>query len=516
MRVEEFLEHSAHRAPHKTALICQGSRLTYAEVDQLSDRLAGALIEKGVRRGDRVVVFLDNSVEAVVSIFGILKAGAVFIMANSTTKAEKLAYMMNNSEAVGLIAHVRQGPVFAEIENHSPSLRVIVTAGSGHDTVSGNRVTVLPWDEALHPLTGHRPAPGIDVDLATIIYTSGSTGFPKGVMMTHLNMVTAATSITQYLGNTADDVILNVLPLSFDYGLYQVLMGFKVGGTVILEKSFAFPQLILNQLRDAKVTGFPIVPTMAAILLQINTLAPGQFPHLRYITNTAAALPPAHITQLRRIFPSTKIYSMYGLTECKRVAYLPPDQLDIRPTSVGKAIPNTEVYIVNERGQRVGPGEIGELVVRGAHVMKGYWKLPEDTKRALKPGWIDGETVLYSGDFFRADEEGYLYFVGRKDDMIKTRGEKVSPTEIERVLYMLTDVLEVAVVGVPDEILGQAIKAMIVLRDGAHLTENEILLHCRLHLEDFMVPQAVELTHALPKTDSGKIQRRGLPIESRR
>jgi len=287
-----------------------------------------------------------------------------------------------------------------------------------------------------------------------------------------------------------------------------------VGGTVVLEKSFAYPQLILNQLRDEKVTGFPIVPTMAALLLQMSTLTPGQFPHLRYITNTAAALPPAHIKQLQRLFPSTKIFSMYGLTECKRVAYLPPDQLDVRPTSVGKAIPNTEVSIVNERGEKAGPGEIGELVVRGAHVMKGYWKLPKETERALRPGWVDGETVLYSGDLFRADEEGYLYFVGRKDDMIKTRGEKVSPTEIEHVLYALTDVLEAAVIGVPDEVLGQAIMAVVVLREGAQLTDKEILAHCRQHLEDFMVPQTIDIRRTLPKTDTGKIQKRPASIEA--
>jgi len=512
MRVEEFVGRSARLTPHKTALICQAQRLTYQQIDHLSDRLADTLVAQGVRRGDRVVVFLDNSAEAVVSIFGILKAGAVFIMANPTMKIEKLSYIINNAEAVGLLSHARQEPIVAEAANQSDSLRVIIAVGSQPRTNAG-KLAVLSWDEALLPRAGHRPAPGIDIDLATIIYTSGSTGFPKGVMMTHLNMVTAATSITRYLENTAADIILNVLPLSFDYGLYQILMGFKVGATVVLEKSFAYPQSILHLMHEERVTGLPLVPTMVAILLQMKTLAPGQFPHLRYITNTAAALPPAHIKQLQGLFPSTSIYSMYGLTECKRVAYLPPDQLNARPTSVGKAIPNTEVFIVNERGERVGPGETGELVVRGAHVMKGYWKLPKDTERALRPGWLPGESVLYSGDFFRADEEGYLYFVGRKDDMIKTRGEKVSPTEIEHALYTLTDVLEAAVVGVPDEILGQAIKAMVVLREGSPLKDKDILAHCRLHLEDFMVPQSVEIHQALPKTDTGKIQKRPSPAQ---
>lgn len=515
MQVEEFLEQSAARTPQKIALVCGGRRFSYGELDRLSNRLANALRAEGIRRGDRVAMFLDNSMEAVVSIFGVLKAGAVFLVVNPTTKADKLSFIMNNCRAAGLLSHTKQWPTVSEIEDRSPLLRVLIVAGAGNQAITGNRIKVLQWDAALQAQADHRPLKaGIDIDLATIIYTSGSTGFPKGVMMTHLNMVTAAASITQYLENSAEDVILSALPLAFDYGLYQILMGFKAGGTVILEKSFAYPQVVIEKLLQEHVTGFPIVPTMAAILLQMKTVTPGQFPHLRYITNTAAALPPAHITQLRTLFPSTKIYSMYGLTECKRVSYLPPEQLDIRPASVGKAIPNTEVAVVDGKGERVGPGEVGELAVRGAHVMKGYWERPEETAKALRPGWVPGETVLYSGDLFRMDEEGYLYFVGRKDDVIKTKGEKVSPTEVENVIYGIPDVLEVAVVGAPDDILGQAIKALIVLREGAQWTENDILSYCRKHLEDFMVPHHIELTRALPKTDTGKIQKRRLPIES--
>jgi acyl-CoA synthetase (AMP-forming)/AMP-acid ligase II len=369
-----------------------------------------------------------------------------------------------------------------------------------------------------HDTSGGVPAKRcIDIDLAALIYTSGSTGNPKGVMMTHLNMVTAARSITQYLENTHDDIILSALPLSFDYGLYQILMGFLAGATVILEPSFAYPQVILERLSLENVTGFPLVPTMAAILLQMKGLSPGRFPRLRYITNTAAALPPSHIERLRGLFPATRIYSMYGLTECKRVSYLPPDQLAIRPSSVGKAIPNTEVYIVDERGGRVGSGTVGELVVRGAHVMKGYWEKPEETDRVLKPGPLPGEKVLYTGDLFRMDGEGYLYFVGRKDDIIKTRGEKVSPKEVEAVLYTLPEVKEAAVVGVEDPILGQAIKAVLVLADGAALSERDVMRHCAARLEDFMVPKSVEFRSSLPKTTTGKISKRelGLPTGGR-
>jgi acyl-CoA synthetase (AMP-forming)/AMP-acid ligase II len=238
-----------------------------------------------------------------------------------------------------------------------------------------------------------------------LIYTSGSTGFPKGVMMTHQNIDAAATSVTTYLANTPDDIILSALPISFGYGLYQVLMAMKVGATLVLEKSFAFPQAVLNRMKHESVTGFPLVPTMAALLLQMRDLQPGQFPALRYITNAAAALPPAHIVRLRELFPHATLFSMYGLTECKRCTYLPPAELARRPESVGIAIPGTEAYLVDDEGRRLAFGSSGELVIRGPHVMKGYWENPEATAQALKPGPLPNEMVLYTGDLFRTDAD---------------------------------------------------------------------------------------------------------------
>jgi long-chain acyl-CoA synthetase len=261
------------------------------------------------------------------------------------------------------------------------------------------------------------------------------------------------------------------------------------------------------------VTGFPIVPIISAILLQMD-LTKYHFPCLRYITNTGAALPTHHIMKFRELFPQTHVYSMFGLTECKRVSYLPPSQLDIRPTSVGKAMPNVEVYIVDEQGHRLPPGQIGELVVRGSNVMKGYWELPEETEKVLKPGPLPGERVLYAGDLFRMDAEGYLYWVGRKDDIIKSRGEKVSPKEIENALYSLGGIAMAAVVGIPDKVLGQAIKAVITLKEGAHLTEKEILRYCAQHLEEFMVPKLVEFRTSMPRTSTGKIYKKELVIAS--
>jgi acyl-CoA synthetase (AMP-forming)/AMP-acid ligase II len=309
-------------------------------------------------------------------------------------------------------------------------------------------------------------------------------------------------------------VILAVLPISFDYGLYQVLMAAKLGATLVLEKSFAFPQAILNRIAEEKVTGFPLVPTMAALLLQMKDLRPGEYATLRYITNTAAALPPAHIARLQELFPTTTLFSMYGLTECKRCTYLPPAELTRRPESVGIAILGTEAYIVGDDGFPLPFGSTGELIIRGPHVMKGYWENPSATAKALRPGPLPHEMVLYTGDLFRSDEEGFLYFVGRKDDIIKTRGEKVSPKEVENVLYALSGVREAAVVGVPDPVLGLAIKAVVALDTFAALSAADVIRHCARHLEDFMVPKLVEFRDQLPKSENGKIARRQIEAES--
>jgi long-chain acyl-CoA synthetase len=285
-------------------------------------------------------------------------------------------------------------------------------------------------------------------------------------------------------------------------------MAMRMGCTLILEKSFTFPAAIFKKVREEGVTGLPLVPTMAAIILQMKDIRPGDYPTLRYVTNTAAALPPAHIQRLRELFPTTTVFSMYGLTECKRCTWLPPRELDRRPGSVGIAIPGTEAYVVDDDGNRMPAGEVGELVIRGPHVMKGYWENEAATAKALRPGPHPWEKVLYTGDLFRTDDDGFLYFVGRKDDIIKTKGEKVSPKEVENVIYQLGGVREAAVIGVPDPILGAAIKAVVAIEPGSNLTETEVVRHCARHLEDFMVPKFVQFRDELPKTDSGKISRR--------
>jgi acyl-CoA synthetase (AMP-forming)/AMP-acid ligase II len=363
-------------------------------------------------------------------------------------------------------------------------------------------------------LTGHSDAPprrrNVDIDLAAIIYTSGSTGDPKGVMLTHRNMLTAATSITTYIANVEDDVILGVLPLAFDYGLYQMIMAFRTGARLVLERSFAFPAQVLSRMAEERVTGFPGVPTIYAVLAEMKSLDEFDLSSIRYVSNTAAALPVKHITMLRDLFPQARIFSMYGLTECKRCTYLPPEDINRKPTSVGIAIPNTELWLEDEHGIRLGPNQVGQLVIRGATVMRGYWEKPEATAKKLKPGPLPGEWVLRTGDFCRLDDEGYLYFVGRMDDIIKSRGEKVAPKEVENVLYNIAGVRDAAVIGVPDDILGQAVKAFVVFEDGVSLTAKDVQRECQAKLENFMVPKYVEVVSDLPKTTTGKIKKTDL------
>ncbi|MBE9535134.1 MAG: AMP-binding protein [Proteobacteria bacterium] len=512
MLLQNFLENTTNRTSDKTALVVGKDRLTFQEVEEKSNQLAHALKDMGVERGDRVAILLDNSVEAVISIFGVLKADAVFSVLSPTIKSKKLAYILNNSEARVLITHRNKFRILQPIINQLSHLDHTIFAGpKGFDGGLNSSI----WNETL---SGYKvtkcPTRNIDVDLASIIYTSGSTGEPKGVMLTHLNMVSAARSITTYLENNSNDIILSALPLSFDYGLYQALMASLFGGTLVLERSFLYLFDVIRKIPEEKVTGFPLVPTMAAMLLQMEKLDRVDISGLRYITNTAAALPVTHIKKLQSTFPHVMIYSMYGLTECKRVSYLPPAELDRKPTSVGHAMPNEEVYVVDKRGQKLGPGQVGELVVRGSNVMKGYWRDPDATDRMLKPGPYPGEKVLYTGDLFKMDIEGYLYFVARKDDLIKSRGERVSPKEVEDTLHQIDGVAEAAVMGVADEILGQAIKAFIISNDHGQLTEKQVIAHCTKNLEYFMVPKYVEFVTSFPRTSTGKIDKKELSLPS--
>jgi long-chain acyl-CoA synthetase len=510
MLLHEQFEKSVHQYPGKIALIADEQRYTYSEIARLARQLALVMREEGIQQGDRVALYLNNSLEMVAGMFAALKLGAVFIPVNPQTKSKKLAYVLNDARATCLISEDILKSAFLKALEHNDTIKLCLTKGECPGNETGfvkyySFSDIQQWDDSLEVTNGT-----IDQDLAAIIYTSGSTGEPKGVMLSHLNMLTAANSVSAYLGLHQDDIISCSLPLSFDYGLYQVLMAAKLGATVILEPSFAFPQKVLMRMQDEKATVFPGVPTMFTMLMQLESLLDFDLSHLRLISNTAAALSERQIKELRQLFPGAQLFSMYGLTECKRVSYLPPEQLTTRPTSIGRGMPNQEMFLVDGDGKRLPHGSEGELVIRGSHVMKGYWEKPEQTATRLRRDPISGDTLLYSGDIFRTDNDGYYYFVARKDDIIKTRGEKVSPREVENVIHGLEGVLECAVIGVEDELFGRAIKAFIVLRDGINYSEADVIRFCNGSMENYMVPKYVAIVTQLPRTDTGKITKKGL------
>ncbi|MBL8523224.1 MAG: acyl--CoA ligase [Betaproteobacteria bacterium] len=507
MLLHHFFAETVAKFPDRIALVCDEQRYRYSELDAEIARVAGLLKARGVTHGDRVIIFLDNSVEFAVSVFAVLRLGAVFVPINPLTRQEKLTYVLNDSRARALVTQFSLRGAWQAAVESSSSLEICLVSNMPEGHVLPDRCinysTALDNDQIVS-----LDSIATEHDLASILYTSGTTGHPKGVMLTHRNMVSALESVMTYLQLRRQDVIMCVLPLAFGYGLYHLFMATRLGATLVLEMSFAFPLKIAQRMTEEKVSVFPGVPTIYAQLLSLKEVPNLDLSSLRILTNAAAALPEEHIRQLRRAFPGAMLYSMYGLTECKRVSYLPPDQLDIRPSSIGRGMPNQELWLADEEGRRLPNGSIGELVVKGPHVMKGYWEQPGLTAERLRPDPDGGEgaVVLHTGDIFRTDNEGWLYFVARKDNIIKTRGEKVSPREVENAIYALPGVLEVAVTGMQDPILGTAIRALVVLKPGEVLSEREVIRHCHARLESFMVPKAVEFVNELPKTESGKIK----------
>jgi len=501
--ITSLLESGASIDPHRTALVCGADRFTYADLVRLSESVAASLHGLGVRRGDRVVLCLENSWEAVVVIFAVARIGAIFVPIGRSMKAPKLAQILSDCTPVAVVADARMRAVADDALTRVDGVKVQVAAGRNAREDSTRAWTAFSalTEEGADPL----PVAGIDLDLAALIYTSGSSGRAKGVMLSHGNIETAAASINGYLRNTPDDVILDVLPLSFDYGLYQLFLAFSSGARLVLERAFMYPTALLELIARERVTALPMVPTLAALFTRQN-LSTCDLSSLRYITNTGAPLPITHIRLLRQALPHVQIVSMYGLTECKRVSFLPPEEIDERPGSVGHPMDNVEVFVADENGRLATHGT-GELVIRGSNVMQGYWAAPEETARVLKPGPLPGQVLLYSGDRFHIDADGYMYFEARLDDVIKCRGQRVSPREVENVLYEIAGVTGASVSGIPDEILGTAVKARLSLDRSVTLTEQAVLRHCAARLEDFMVPRVVEFVDDFPVTESGKIRR---------
>lgn len=522
--LHDLLATAAAEHPESEALTCGAQRTTYAELFGRATAIAHALVRSGVTRGDRVLVQMENGLDAAASFWGVLLANAVVSMIHPQTKSAKLGWLLRDCRAKALLTEAKLVSVATAAAEDAPDLGAILVAGAFDPSRHTWRDGVRSLDEAVAEArgsdvlsTGGPPRRStIDADLACIVYTSGSTGEPKGVMLTHRNMRAAAASVGAYLGYRRDDVVLNVLPMSFDYGLYQMILSVQVGARLVLEKGFAYPAEVLARVASERVTVFPGVPTIFATIVEQRSEADVDLRTVRLVTNTAAALSLPLIERIRRLFAGARVFSMYGLTECKRCTYLPPEDLDRKPGSVGIAIPNTEIWIVDDEGNRVPPGVVGQLVVRGATVMAGYWEKPEETAKKIRPGPIPGECVLYTGDYGRLDEEGYLTFVGRMDDIIKSRGEKVAPKEIEAVLLAYPGVREAAVIGVPDPVLGQAPKAFVAFEGGRapDAAERALRRFCQERLEGFMVPSAIELRAELPKSPNGKIDKKLLSMEA--
>ena len=506
--LREGMIRSASLYPDKVALVVEGKKYTYGQLLEGSSRIAGALLDRGLKRGERVAVYMDNTWPCILSIYGTLLAGGVFLMINPQTKAEKLHFILRDSGAVMVMTDGHLSSQFVKAVKGLSGLHHIIASGKLPE-LEQVPVRLESFDAVVRQSTPlEEPGFVIPHDLAALIYTSGSTGTPKGVMQTHQAMVFAAWSLIEYLRLSEDERILLVLPLAFDYGLYQLLMAMKMGATLIVERSFTFPGQIYKKLRDEQATVFPGVPTIFATMISGHRKKKLVFPEITRVTNTAAALPADFIPQLHEIFPNALLYKMYGLTECKRVSYLEPELIDEKPSSVGRAIPGTEVFLRTPDGAPVAAGDTGILYVRGPHIMAGYWKQPALTDEVLKPGLLPGERILCTGDWFRQDQDGFLYFAGRSDDIIKTRGEKVSPIEVEQTLHGISGVKEAVVAGVDDAQLGQAIVAFVVLEKGSDLTDRKIKKICLARLENFMVPRDVLVLDEFPKTANGKIDKK--------
>lgn len=503
--VDDVLAQNAAARPDKTALICENQRWTYAQLDDMAGRLAQALETNGIRQGDRVLLYLLNGGELVVGLFAALKAQAVFSVIDYATVYDVLRHIAADCGAAALITCDYQAESAARVLREVPSLRLAILTGPPGAAAAANVLNFEAIQAAYAPAV--RASRRNADDLACLVYTSGSTGNPKGVMVTHRSALFAVDSCAEYLGLSEQDVNTSPLPLSYSMGMNQLLLTFRVGGTLILEKSFAFPAATLKRMATARATGFAAVPSVLALLMRNH---PGRYDlgALRYITSMGAALPAGLLREVRDAFPRVRLYSAYGLAEASYSLGLAPDQVDLRPSSVGKPYPGTQAWLVDDDGRRLGPGGQGELVVQGGHVRSGYWNDPEATARRFRPGPGPGERVCFSGDVFRTDAEGYFYFVGRSDEMIKSGGKKVAPREIETALHRLPGIVEAAAVGIPDPLLGQVIKACVVVDQArADLTAQDILRHCRQTLEEYKVPRQIEIRDSLPKTPSGKIRK---------
>lgn len=511
MFLSQIIEAAAKRSPEAQALVCGDQQMTYAGLADGVSRTAAALVALGLTAGQRVGIYLPKCFEAVEVMFGTARAGGIFVPINPALKGPQVSHILSDAD-IGILV---TSPDRLEVlrSQSMPSLKHVILVGGEAEAIE--KTDQSSWEAFTSAGTGALPAPPDSDDLAALLYTSGSTGRPKGVMVSHRNFVVGAESVTQYLGNGEGDRILCVLPLSFDYGFSQLTTAFQAGACAVL-LNHLFPQDILGALARERITGLACVPPLWFQLVQCEW-PEGVAGTLRYITSTGGRMPTETVASLRRLLPDTDIYLMYGLTEAFRSTYLDPSEVEHRPGSIGKPIPNAAVDVLDAGGKPCAADEEGELVHAGPLVARGYWNSPEATAERFRPSpaSLGGEGLaVWSGDTVRRDAEGFLYFVERRDAMIKSSGYRISPSEIEDILYSYPGIAEAVVVGAPHTALGEAIVALIVSADE-ELDCEAVLSHCKAELPGFMVPAVVIRRDILPRNANGKIDRPALAGEVR-
>lgn len=492
---DRFLD-SVNRYPEKEAVIHNDNRVTYKTLSERAFQVSDYLQKSGLNKGDRVSLLLTNTPDYVAFYYGVLLAGGVAVALNSAAKYRDIKNWLKHSESRFLFTETTH-PEYSEIDPDYSGQKgyAVLAFADGELTQRG----VWRWDE--HASDGE-PVDVDGVDLAAIIYTSGTTGAPKGVTLSHGNIAHNVNSILDYLELTGEDKILNVLPFYYSYGNSVLHTHMAAGGSLVLEDSLLFPHKTVQKMVDEKVTGFSGVPSTFALLLSRVKMGEYDLAALRYMTQAGGGMSPAHIQRVREELPAVEFVVMYGQTEATaRISYLPADRLEEKLGSAGIAIPGVEIKICNEQGEVLPANQQGEIWVTGANIMQGYWRNPEMTRLVLDNGW------LKTGDLAVKDEEGFIFIQGRSSDMIKSGAHRISPKEIEEVILELPEVAEVAVVGKPDEMLGQVIKAVIIPVSKDSVQKRDVMQHCKKNLAIYKLPKIVEFQDELPKTASGKIQR---------
>jgi acyl-CoA ligase (AMP-forming) (exosortase A-associated) len=514
--IQELVLESASREPEKIALVYQKQAITFARLDDRVNQAADLFLTLGIQKSERVAIFLEKRTENIAAMLAAVRAGGVFVPVNPLLKGEQVVHILRDCNVRILVTSDDRLQTLAPYLSDCRDIRAVVVLDSeAHVNSALSHIKLVSWQQGLAEASKKPRHRVIDGDMAAILYTSGSTGKPKGVVLSHRNIVAGAKSVAQYLELTSSDRILSVLPLSFDYGLNQITTALLAGGTAVL-MNYLFPRDVIKAVADEKITGLAAVPPLWVQLAQLpwpSSVAD----HLRYITNSGGHMPEPTLRALRNVLPKTKPFLMYGLTEAFRSTYLPPDQVDKRPDSIGKAIPNAEILVVREDGSDCPPNEPGELVHRGVHVSLGYWNDVEKTAERFKPvpgqlsGLVMTEMAVWSGDTVKRDEEGYLYFISRRDEMIKTSGYRVSPTEVEEVIYATGLVSEAAAFGVAHPTLGQAIVVVVMAKADQQFSPEALVAKTKAELPAFMVPHKIILSsESLPRNPNGKIDRKAL------